>query len=64
MCFIQKDNMKVYKEVKVYLYTISLSIRCRKATSFMSQPLHSQRKSPKYPFNRWFGVFQSQFGYC
>jgi hypothetical protein len=36
----------------------------------MSNQLHapatlsSKKESPEYPFDRWLGVFQSQFGYC
>jgi len=64
MCFNQQDNLKTYKEMKVYLYTLSLSTRCRRATSFMPQPLYPQKKSPKHPFDRWLGVFQTQFACC
>jgi hypothetical protein len=37
--------------------------RCELVVSFMSQPLHPQRRSPMYPLGRKLGGPQSQSGH-
>jgi hypothetical protein len=63
LCLIKHHAMKMYwGSGGIDPHILDLSTRWRLVVRLPPMPLYIQRKSPRYPLDRWLGVPQSRSG--